>query len=159
MIRNLELLDYEDAKRLMYQVYALHYDNRPDIYEEGNPLPVEYFSDIINDKNALKIAYEENNRIIGILIATKKNSNNIPTIKKRITYFIEDIVVDNNYQKRGIGKKLYNYLLDNAKKEGADAIELNVWAFNSSAIKFYESLGMTIKNMKFESILSKNGNT
>ncbi len=59
-------------------------------------------------------------------------------------------------KKKGIGKKLYNYLLDKAKKEGIDAIELNVWSFNSSAIKFYESLGMTIKNMKFESILSSN---
>ena len=41
-----------------------------------------------------------------------------------------------------------------AKKEGLDAVELNVWAFNKSAIKFYSSLGMSVKNMKLEKILS-----
>ena len=35
-----------------------------------------------------------------------------------------------------------------------DAVELNVWAFNISAIKFYSSLGMSVKNMKLEKILS-----
>ncbi|MCX4364325.1 MAG: GNAT family N-acetyltransferase [Bacilli bacterium] len=105
MIRNLELLDYEAAKRLVYQVHALHYKNRPDIYEEGNPLPWEYYADIINDKDALNIAYEEDNQIIGLLMATKKISNSIPTIKKRTTYFIEDIVVDDHYQKKGHREK------------------------------------------------------
>lgn len=41
------------------------------------------------------------------------------------------------------------------KKENIDAIELNVWAFNESAIKFYETLGMSAKNMKLEQILNK----
>ena len=76
-------------------------------------------------------------------------------MKERLTYFIEDIVVDNNHRKKGIGKKLYDYLLDKAIKENINAIELNVWSFNKSAIKFYESLGMSVKNMKLERILTK----
>lgn len=155
MIRNLELTDYEEAKQLVYQVHTLHYTNRPDIYMDGNPLPIEYFERIINDKNTVSIAYEKDKHIVGLLIATKKNNNSIPIIKKRTIYFIEDIVVDINHRKKGIGKKLYNYLLDKAKEENIDAIELNVWAFNSSAINFYESLGMSVKNMKLEKILTK----
>lgn len=50
---------------------------------------------------------------------------------------------------------LFNYLLDKAKKNQVDAIELNVWAFNEKAIKFYQSLGMTVKNMKMEYIIAK----
>ena len=51
----------------------------------------------------------------------------------------------------GIGK---GTVLELSKKEGLDAVELNVWAFNKSAIKFYSSLGMSVKNMKLEKILS-----
>jgi ribosomal protein S18 acetylase RimI-like enzyme len=154
MIRLLELKDYEKAKKLVYQVHSLHYNNRPDIYLDGNPLPMEYFEVSINDVNSLNYVYEEDGDIIGLLMATKKSNNSITIAKKRITYFIEDIVVDNNYRRKGIGKKLYNYLQDKAREENIDAIELNVWAFNDSAIKFYESLGMSVKNMKLEKILT-----
>ena len=53
-------------------------------------------------------------------------------------------------------KALYEYLLNIARNDNVDSIELNVWAFNKSALKFYESLGMTVKNMKLENILSNN---
>jgi ribosomal protein S18 acetylase RimI-like enzyme len=154
MIRLLELKDYEKAKKLVYQVHSLHYNNRPDIYLEGNPLPMEYFEGSIDDVNSLNCVYEEDGDIIGLLMATKKINNSIPIAKKRTTYFIEDIVVDNNYRRKGIGKKLYIYLQDKARKENIDAIELNVLAFNDSAINFYESLGMSVKNMKLEKILT-----
>ena len=87
-------------------------------------------------------------------MAEKKHNNAIPIAKERITYFIDDIVVDNNFRRKGIGKALYEYLLDIAKSDNVDSIELNVWAFNKSALKFYESLGMTVKNMKLEKILT-----
>ena len=89
-------------------------------------------------------------------MATKNNNISIPIAKERTTYFIEVIVVDSNYRRKGIGKMLYNNLLDKAKKENVDSIELNVWAFNNAAIHFYESLGMSVKNMKLERILTNN---
>ena len=95
MIRNLDLKDYEEAKRLIYQVHKIHCNNRPDIYVDGNPLPVKYFENSINDKNAINYVYEEENRIVGLLMATKKSNNAIPITKNRRTYFIEDIVIDN----------------------------------------------------------------
>ena len=69
MIRVLELKDYESAKKLVYQVHQLHLKNRPDIYIDGNPLPIEYFEKIINDKNSLNYVYEEDGEIVGILTA------------------------------------------------------------------------------------------
>ena len=51
---------------------------------------------------------------------------------------------------------LYEYLVNKAKSDNVDSIELNVWAFNKLALNFYESLGMTVKNMKLENILSNN---
>lgn len=155
MIRKVTKNDYEELKKLVYQVHELHHKNRPDIYVDGNPLPLEYFNEILNDDNAFNYVYVENNKIYGLLMATKKSNRSIPISKPRMTYFIEDIVVDKNFRRKGIGKKLYYFLKEQAIKENIDAIELNVWAFNESAIRFYESLGMSIKNMKLEQILNK----
>lgn len=90
-------------------------------------------------------------------MATKQSSRSILIAKQRITYFIEDIVVDEFSRRKGIGKKLYNFLVEKAISENVDAIELKVWSFNESAIRFYESLGMSVKNMKLEQLL-KNKN-
>lgn len=154
MIRKIVEEDYEELRKLVYQVHELHYSNRPDIYIDGNPLPLEYFNGILNDTTALNYVYVEDNKILGLLMATKKNNRAILISKKRTIYFIEDIVVDKNSRRKGIGKKLYYFLKEQASKEKIDAIELNVWAFNESAIKFYESLGMSVKNMKFEQLIN-----
>ncbi len=71
-------------------------------------------------------------------------------IKARKICFIESLGVKENYQHQSIGRKLYEYLKNEVKSKNIDAIELNVWGFNENAIRFYESLGMNIKNIKYE---------
>ena len=38
MIRKIIEEDYEEIRKLVYQVHEFHYSNRPDIYIDGNPL-------------------------------------------------------------------------------------------------------------------------
>jgi len=154
MIRNLTINDYAQAQKLVSEIHKLHLSHRPDIYNEGNSLPYAYFKSIIESSNSLNIAYEEDNHLVGLLIATKKTSRPIPIMKERTTYFIEDLVVTKKYQKKGIGRELYYYLLEKAKEEQCTAIELNVWSFNTSALKFYESLGMSVKNLTLEQVFT-----
>lgn len=135
-------------------MHELHYKNRPDIYVDGNPLPLDFFKNTLNDNNAINYVYEEDGVICGLLMAIKKNNRSIPIMKSRTIYFIEDIVVDKKHRRKGIGKKLYYFLKEKAKEDNVDAIELNVWALNSEAIKFCESLGMAVNNMEFEQLLS-----
>lgn len=154
MIREMVEKDYEQLEKLVYQVHELHCKNRPDIYVDGNPLPREFFNKILNDENSFNYVYEEDNNIYGVLLAMKEENKVLPIAKKRITYFIEDIVVDKNYRRKGIGKQLYYFLKEKAMEDNVDSIELNVWAFNEKAIKFYEALGMSVKNMKLEQVLN-----
>lgn len=117
MIRKVEEKDYEELSKLVYQVHELHYENRPDIYANGNPLPREYFENMLEDENALNFVYEEDGKIMGLLMAARKHNNEIPIARERVTYFIDDIVVDSNYRRKGIGKALYEYLVNKAKQE------------------------------------------
>lgn len=155
MIREARKKDYEEIKQLVDQIHDLHLKNRPDIYQEGNPMPRGVFDKYLNDNNALNYVYILNDKIVGLLMATKKEVGTIPIMKKRTICFIEDIVVDKNYRKQGIGKKLYNHLKEVSKKNRINAIELNVWGFNQNAIDFYKSLGMNVKEMRLEENFNK----
>ena len=48
-------------------------------------------------------------------------------------------------------------VMDATKKEaekcGCHIVELNVWAFNESAVEFYKSCGMTVQRMYMEYVL------
>ena len=76
--------------------------------------------------------------------------NNFPITKKRRYCYIEDIVVDKEYRRKGYAKRLFNELKKQINKLDIDDIELTVWPFNKSAIAFYESIGMSVKNIKYE---------
>ena len=150
MIREMNLNDYEDVRILVKQIHELHLSNRPDIYNDGESFPKEYFEKVLSDANNLNYVYVENKKIVGVLNASLQYTNSLPIIKPRTYYFIENIVVDKNHRRKGIAKKLFSYLTLKAKENNIDSIELNVWSFNTEAIKFYESMGMNIKNIGME---------
>lgn len=150
MIREMNLNDYEDVRILVKQIHELHLSNRPDIYNDGESFPKEYFEKVLSDANNLNYVYVKSKKIVGVLNATLQHTNPLPIIKPRTYYFIENIVVDKNHRRKGIAKKLFNYLTLKAKENNIDSIELNVWSFNTEAIKFYESMGMNIKNIRME---------
>ena len=152
MIREMLLEDYEEVKELFYEAHNLHLENRPDIYIDGNPLPLKYFEELLNDKENLNYVYILDNKVVGVLTSDIKTTLDNYIIKARKICFIESLVVKENYQHQGIGRKLYEHLKNEVKSKNIDAIELNVWGFNKNAIRFYESLGMNIKNIKYEDI-------
>ncbi|HAK43836.1 MAG TPA: hypothetical protein DCM59_15455 [Clostridium sp.] len=45
-----------------------------------------------------------------------------------------------------MGRSLFEYIVDYAKTEG----ELIVWEFNKDAIKFYGSMGISVRNRRME---------
>jgi GNAT superfamily N-acetyltransferase len=54
--------------------------------------------------------------------------------------FLEDIIVTEEYRKHGIGKKLFDPVVQVAKEMNARRMEWQVLEWNEPAIKFYEKL-------------------
>ena len=54
---------------------------------------------------------------------------------------------------RHVGKEIYNYLVEYARKIGCYNLTLNVWEKNESAKAFYKSLGMGVQKIGMETIL------
>ena len=57
---------------------------------------------------------------------------------------LEDLIVTEKYRGKGIGKALYNSVLEDALKRGVKRVEWVVLDWNIPAITFYKSTGATI---------------
>ena len=64
--------------------------------------------------------------------------------------WIGDLCVRSDHRGRGIGRELYRAMKEKAREMGLVRIELMVWAFNESAKRFYERLGMTVRSDTME---------
>jgi ribosomal protein S18 acetylase RimI-like enzyme len=69
------------------------------------------------------------------------------------TLYIDDICVDENHRRKGVGEALYKYVVEYAKENNYYNITLNVWNCNPGAMKFYEAMGLKPLKVCMEQIL------
>ncbi|RSK26577.1 GNAT family N-acetyltransferase [Bacillus sp. HMF5848] len=143
--------DYEDVHRLQKQVHEIHTEARPDHYRMADiTLDRIYYEKLTEDENAKVFILESENEPIAYTILTIKQPKDRPiTIPKKVV-FIEGFGVDSNWRGKRIGKTLFQEILNFAKEIKADTLELGVWEFNESAIKFYESMKLKTKMRRME---------
>lgn len=154
IIRKAKISDFQGIHNLIMQVHKLHVNERNDIYKDVDPMDFEEFRTELSNSNNIYLIAELENEIVGICFSQINEISNNKIMKNRKILHIENICVDENHQKKGIGKKLYKQIVQLAKEKNIDNIELMVWGFNENAIKFYKNLGMNIKNLKFEHKIS-----
>lgn len=60
------------------------------------------------------------------------------------TIHLEDLIVSEKYRGSGIGMKLYQAVMEEAKKQNVRRVEWNVLDWNTPAISFYEKTGAVV---------------
>jgi len=142
-IRKAHINDFTQINELFWQSDLYHFNYEPYIYEktEEGYRSEEYIKSIIEDKKSLFIVLEIENKVIGFLLAYEEEKGHLPFHKKRRYLVLDNIVVDEKYQKNGYGQKLLDYLLEYSKENKYSDILLNVYCFNEKAIKLYEKYG------------------
>lgn len=139
-IRDMKLEDYDAVDTLMQQLHKIHVNGRPDLYVEmEHPYSKEELTEKIYNKEVITLAAEEENRIVGLCIVVIRHRSGMVNMK---TAYVDDLVVDQSYQRRGIAKSLFQKAEERAKALGAERMDLTVWSFNENALKFYQSIGM-----------------
>ena len=107
----------------------------------ASPLPESYyvaFEAIDRDANNELVVAELEGRVIGVLQITF-----IPylTYQGGWRALIEGVRVDSEVRSRGVGRELFEWAIDRARKRNCHMVQLTSDKARPDAIRFYESLG------------------
>ena len=155
IIRNLKLEDFDDVNNLFMQLHNLEMEQRPDLFrkiEKPTTSRAWDFEASLTDNSKIMIGAEVDGKIVGFVIVQIRQAEYKIQTPRTFAYF-ENIVVDENYRRKGIGTAIYQEGVKRAKEQGATSMELKVWNFNTGAIKFYQSLGMSVQSLTLEKAL------
>ena len=154
-IRRGNISDIPEINKLLGQVLMVHHNGRPDLFKSGaRKYTDEELVEILQDDvRPIFVAVNEDGRMLGYAFCVFQQhlNNNILTDVKSL--YIDDLCVDEELRGQGIGKVLYEYVLEFARLQNCYNVTLNVWSCNPSAMKFYEKCGLVPQKVGMEKIL------
>jgi|LGOV01.1.fsa_nt_gb ribosomal protein S18 acetylase RimI-like enzyme len=151
-IRSVNSDDYESIARLYCQLHNFHVRKRSNYYKPTESVysKADLENIISNDKKMIFVAVDDTDNTFGFIECEVRETTDSTILKNRKIIYLHALVTDVKHRRKGVAKELFNYIQVEGRKDNIDAIELNVWKFNDEAIKFYESLEMEIKNIRYE---------
>jgi ribosomal protein S18 acetylase RimI-like enzyme len=155
LVRRAEIKDISGLLRLLVQVDMVHHTGRPDIFKgPATKYDEEELKSIISSSTTpVFVCVDEEDNVLGHAFCIHKQEVDNSVMTDIKTLYIDDICVDEKCRGKHVGKMLYDYVLEYAKKTGFYNITLNVWTCNPGAMKFYESLGFLPQKIGMEMIL------
>ena len=155
-IRRAKFKDIPQLDKLLFEVHKIHSDIRPDLFTVGEKKYTdEELEQIIVDEQKPIFVAENNGKVKGYAFCIFKQDLESKSVTNIKTLYIDDLCVDEDTRGMHIGTKLYNYVIDFARKSGCYNVTLNVWAGNDGAMKFYERIGFKVQKIGMETILQK----
>jgi ribosomal protein S18 acetylase RimI-like enzyme len=138
--------DYEALCTVIDQVDQLHRDNLPQRFNVASG-PVRTRQFILNAVNAPDIGLfvaDVERTLAGFIQVIVRDVPDTPILVPRRYAVVDNLAVTEEYRRSGIGRALMETAEAWAKAKGATSIELNVYAFNQTAERFYRELGYEI---------------
>lgn len=154
-IRRAEEKDIEKTMVLLREVHDLHAKLRPDIFIEGATkyTPEELRGIFANSDTPVFAAVDEDGELVGYAFCVMKQPPFTTNMKQIKTLYIDDLCVDENCRGQHVGTLLFEFVKQYAREQGCHDVTLNVWEGNDNARRFYEKMGMFIKETQMEVIL------
>ena len=148
LIRRIRKSDYAAVDRLLLQLQQVDVQARPDRFAPmPHYMPQDSFACLLDNDNIVTFLALEHGRAVGCCFASLLERNAADPQK---TVYIDLLVVDENYRRRGIGRALFAAVRRRAAKYGAGKIELMVWSHNQIAMSAYRAYGMTPQRSIYE---------
>lgn len=149
-IRSMLASDYDATAVLFQELMNLHATGTPSILAAASPDIADDFQMWLDEERFVALVAETDDGVVGVclgcLLPAKVKPHFIPRKRMRI----DDLIVAQGCHHQGVGRKLFEAQVEVARARGAEAISLNVYAFNENARTFYEAMGMHCVSMKYE---------
>ena len=153
VIRRAVEKDIPALDKLLYEVHKVHSDIRPDLFKAGEKKYTDDELKNILESDKTPVFVYDDGDIEGYAFTVITDHAKDKSLMPYVNVYIDDLCVEKNCRGKGVGKKLYDFVLGFAKSIGAYNVTLNVWAGNDNALKFYEKIGMRIQKTGMEVIL------
>ena len=139
---------------LLCQVCLVHHNGRPDIFNVGRKYTDEELRYLLTDPNRpILAAVDEADAVQGYCFCVYQQHRNNSVMTDIKTLYIDDLCVDETLRGQHIGRSLYDAAVALARENGCYNVTLNVWTCNTSALRFYESCGLTPQKIGMELVL------
>ena len=127
-------------------VHRLHHQLYPDMFKPYDAREMyDYFNQVVDKDNHHFIICEEHKNAIGYIwfeeIMRPENA-----FRNSMHYiYINQVSVNEEQRGKGVGKLLFNAVLELAEKKSIRRIGLDYWAKNESAKIIYKNMGFKIE--------------
>ena len=139
---------------LLQQVGEVHHQIRPDLFRAGaQKYDHAALTALLADPKRPIFIAELEGKVAGYAFCILQITENDPVLCDRKVLYIDDLCVDEKIRGKGIATALYAKVLEYARELHCDAVTLNVWCGNDSAMKFYEKCGLKPQKIGMEIIL------
>ena len=153
-IRFAQSRDIPGMLNLLQQVGEVHHQIRPDLFRSGAQKYDEAALEALlkNPDRPIFIAQNEG-QVTGYAFCILQITKDDPVLQDRKVLYIDDLCVDEAQRGHGIAGALYQQVCQYARSIGCDAVTLNVWSGNDTAMAFYQKCGLKPQKVGMEFIL------
>ena len=153
-VRRAEARDIPAVMDLLVQVNMVHHNGRPDLFKGPTTkyTEAELAQILQNDDTPVFVCADDQGRVLGHGFCILQRFGG-QLMTEHDTLYVDDICVDESARGMGVGRAIYDYIVDYARSLGCYNVTLNVWTCNPGAKAFYEKLGLKPYRVSMEQIL------
>jgi GNAT superfamily N-acetyltransferase len=148
-VRSAELRDREALCRLYYEFHEYHVRGVPDRLRGLGEPPDTYagselyqaLTRILQDDDAAIFLAQVARRTVGLVEAYLRQDEPNPLRVSRRYGYLQSLMVDEAFRRRGIGTQLMDAAQRWAQDKGAAEMRLEIWEFEAGPLRFYEGRG------------------
>ena len=153
-VRRAEGRDIPEILRLLVQVNMVHHNGRPDLFKGPTTkyTEAELAQILQNDDTPVFVCADDQGRVLGHGFCILQRFGG-QLMTEHDTLYVDDICVDEAARGMGVGRAIYDHIVNYARRLGCYNVTLNVWTCNPGAKAFYEKLGLKPYRVSMEQIL------
>jgi diamine N-acetyltransferase len=155
-VRAATMEDADAIGCLTVEVQQLHREALPDIFKRPSDrlFSRDKLATLLQDAKSTVAVAESQGEIIGHIYATivHRSENDFKKAEKYM--YIQQIGVRKDARRQGVGRALIAFIESRALASAVTGLQLDYWAFNTSARSFFESCGFSASQVMMRRSLS-----
>ena len=137
--------DAEIIARQTSSIQQLHNEALPQMFKPPSAelLPPRRLAALIQDSSFIVAVAEMDSKIVGHIYGAIVNRTENEFHPPHTYIYINQISVDEDVRRRGVGMALINFMRDRARALGLTVMQVDHFAFNARAGAFFEACGFS----------------